>query len=136
MPFDEKMRPDIAAVLDAAAILDITEYDLFRLAYKRWHGEVADEKTLEPIYVAYMFGSIVPVWVRHFARIVQRLNHSGRLDRAELGVEQLPRTREMVQRGTRFGVAIVTAMAVLFVLAEVSAQLLKLGEHCMFPPCY
>lgn len=136
MPFDENIRPDIAAVLDAAAILDITEYDLFQLAYKRWHGELADEKTLEPIYVAYMFRSTVPVWVRHFARLVQRRNCSGHLDRAELGIEQLPRTREMVRRGTRFGVAIVTAMAVLFVLAEIAAQLLKLGDRCMFPPCY
>jgi len=136
MPFDENIGADVQDVLNAAAILDITEYDLFRLAYARWHGAVADAATMEAHYVGYMFREIVPLWVRHFARLVIRRRDQGTLDRAALGVERLPQTRQMVRRGTRYGVAIVTAVAVLVVIAEFAAKVLGLSERCMFPPCY
>jgi len=54
MPFDQDLQPDVHSVLDAAAILDITEYELFRLAYRRWHGEQVEENALEPFFVAYV----------------------------------------------------------------------------------
>lgn len=136
MPFDEKLDPDVRAVLDAAALLDITEYELFHLAYLRWHGERAGQQTLEPFFVAYMFDDVVPPWVRHFSRLVGRLYRAGRLDRAALGVARLPRTRQMANRGMRYGVTIGLVLAALVVFAEVAAKLLELGERCMFPPCY
>lgn len=136
MPFDENLAPDVRSVLDAAALLDITEYELFHLAYLRWHGEMAREQTLEPFFVAYMFDDVVPPWVRHFARLVERLDRSGRLDRAALGVRRLPWTRQMAGRGMRYGVTLGLVLAALVVFAEVAAKLLELGERCMFPPCY
>lgn len=136
MPFDENIQPDVQDVLDAAAILDITEYDLFRLAYRRWHGDPAEDETMEPFFVAYMFGESVPAWVRHFARLVKRDHGLDQLDRTELGVADLPRDERMVRSGVRYSVALVTVMAVLLVLAEYAAQILSLGQRCMFPPCY
>lgn len=136
MPFDENIRPDVQAVLDAAALLDITEYDVFHLAYARWHGERADENTMEPFFVAYMFHDVVPLWVRHFARKVQDLSRLGRLDRASMGVELLPSTRRMVRAGVRYTVGIVTALLVLLVLAQFAAQFIGLSARCFFPPCY
>lgn len=136
MAFDEKLDPDVRCVLDAAAMLDITEYELFHLAYLRWHGERAGEGTLEPFFVAYMFDDVVPPWVRHFARLVERRYRTGRLDRVALGVQLLPRTRQMVSRGMRYGVTIGLVLAALVVFAEVAAKLIELGERCMFPPCY
>jgi len=136
MPFDQDLRPDIHSVLDAAAILDITEYELFRLAYERWHGEQVDENALEPFFVAYMFNDVVPLWVRHFSRLVQRRSQLGTLDSKEFGVELRLRTPQMVRRGTCYAVTLVTVMATLIVLAEAAAQLMNLGERCMFPPCY
>lgn len=136
MPFDEQLRPDIHSVLDAAAILDITEFELFRLAYARWHGGEAEEQSLEPFFVAYMFNDVVPLWVRDFARLVQRNCQQGTLNSQEMGVDLRPCTPQMVRKGTRFAVTIVTVMATLIVLAEVAAQLLELGARCMFPPCY
>lgn len=136
MPFDENIRPDVQAVLDAAALLDITEYDVFHLAYARWHGERADENTMEPFFVAYMFHEVVPLWVRHFARLVQDLARVGTLDRTALGVELLPSTQQMVRTGVRYAVGIVTALLVLLVLAEFAAQFIDLGSRCFFPPCY
>ena len=136
MLFDQDLRPDIHSVLDAAAILDITEYELFRLAYERWHGQQVDENALEPFFVAYMFNDIVPLWVRYFSRLVLRRNRQGTLDAKELGVDSRLRTPQMVSRGTRFAVTLVTVLATLVVLAEAAAKLMNLGERCMFPPCY
>lgn len=135
--FDEKeMCPDIRSVMEAAALLDITEWDLFHLAYRRWHGRRADDALIEPIFVAYMFDKVVPLWVRHFSRLVERLDMRGELDANQLGVRYLPRSRHMVSRGMRYAVAIGLVVTALMVLAEFAAQFLRLSERCMFPPCY
>ncbi len=136
MPFDENLPPDIEDVLQAAAVLDVTEYELFHLAYLRWHGQRAEEQLLERRFAAYMFRRRVPVWVRHFARLVHSQNARGELDPVALGVARLPRTRQMVRRGAQFGVAIVTTMTALFIFVEFAARVLRIGEVCMFPPCY
>ncbi len=136
MPFDENLAPDIDSVLTATALLDITEWDFFNLAYNRWHGEPAAEGIMEPIFAAYMFNDVVPLWARHFARLVERLYQRGVLDRQALGIDRLPSSAQMVSRGMRYGVAITTIMIVLVVLAEFAAQLVRLGDRCQFPPCY
>ncbi len=135
--FDEKkIRPDVRAVLEAAAILDITEWDLFHLAYRRWHGRSPDDKLIEPYFVAYMFNRVVPLWVRHFSRLVQRLFLRGELDPNKLGVKYLPRSRHMVSRGMRYAVTIGLVLFALIVFAEIAGQVLRLSDKCMFPPCY
>ena len=136
MAFDEQLDPDIQCVLDAAAMLDITEYELFRLAYRRWYGRVPDDDKVESHFVAYMFRNVVPLWVRHFARKVEGLFLRGELDRHALGVDRLAATPEMVSLGIRYTVAIGTVLVVLTVLAEFVATVLDFGERCLFPPCY
>ena len=136
MPFDENLAPDIDSVLNATALLDITEWDFFNLAYDRWHGEPAKEGIMEAIFAAYMFKDVVPLWARHFARLVERLYRRGILDRHALGVDSLPGSRQMVSRGVRYAVAIVVVLVALIVFAEFVAQITLLGERCVFPPCY
>lgn len=136
MPFDENLAPDIDSVLNATALLDITEWDFFNLAYNRWHGEPAKDGIMEPIFAAYMFNDVVPLWVRHFARLVERLYRRGTLDRRELGVDRLPSSSQMVTRGMRYTVMVTAIIVMLIVLAEFAAQFTNLGERCMFPPCY
>ena len=137
MGIEEKhLRPDERSVLMAAALLDITEYDLFHLAYRRWHGQSANDKLIEPFFVAYMFDRIVPLWVRHFSRLVEQLSDRGELDANQLGVKFLPRSQHMVTQGMRYSVAIGLLLTSLVIFAEFMAQFLKLGERCMFPPCY
>lgn len=136
MPFDENLAPDIDSVLNATALLDITEWDFFNLAYNRWHGGPAGDDVMEPIFAAYMFRDIVPLWVRDFARLVERLYRRGRLDRRALGVDRLPSSRQMVSRGMRYGVFIVVVVTALIVFVEFMAQIIKIGERCLFPPCY
>ncbi len=135
--FDEKnLHPDLRNVLEAAAILDITEWDLFHLAYRRWHGRPAADDTMEPVFVAYMFQKVVPLWVRHFSRLVERLYSRGELDANQLGVKYLPRSRHMVSRGMRYAVTIGLVLFALVVFAQFASQFLRLSERCMFPPCY
>ena len=136
MPFDEHIAPDVDSVLNATALLDITEWDFFNLAYNRWHGGPAEEGAMEPIFAAYMFKDVVPVWARHFARLVERLYRRGVLDRQALGVDRLPSSKQMVSRGMRYGVLLVTAIIALIVFAEFMAQMMQIGDRCMFPPCY
>ena len=136
MPFDENIAPDVDSVLTATALLDITEWDFFNLAYNRWHGEPAAEGVMEPIFAAYMFNDVVPLWARHFARLVERLYRRGVLDRRALGVNRLPGSAQMVSRGMRYSVIIAVIIVALVVLAEFVAQMIKLGDRCLFPPCY
>ena len=136
MPFDEDLAPDVDSVLNATALLDITEWDFFNLAYNRWHGEPAGEGVMEPIFAAYMFKDIVPLWARHFARLVERLYRRGVLDGRALGIEPLPSSARMARRGMRYGVIIAVVLIALIVFAEFIAQMTRLGDRCLFPPCY
>lgn len=136
MPFDEDLAPDIDSVLNATALLDITEWDFFNLAYNRWHGEPANDGIMEPIFAAYMFNDVVPLWARHFARLVERLYRRGALDRQALGVDRLPSSSQMVTRGMRYTVMVTAIVVALIVFAEFVAQFIDLAERCMFPPCY
>lgn len=136
MPFDENLAPDVDSVLNATALLDITEWDFFDLAYRRWHGGAPAADIMEPIFAAYMFQNIVPPWVRHFARLVERLYRRGVLDRRALGVDRLPSSRQMVSRGVRYCVTIAVTVTALMVFGAFMAQFIKIGERCLFPPCY
>ena len=136
MAFDENLPPDVDSVLSATAMLDITEWDFFNLAYDRWHGSPAADGVMEPIFAAYMFHDVVPVWARHFARLVERLYRRGTLDRHALGVDRLPGSAQMVSRGLRYTVTIAVIVVALIVLAEFAARLIGLGDRCQFPPCY
>jgi len=102
-------------VLDAAAALDIREYDLFDLAWRQWRGNAPNAAALERVFVAYMFHREIPAWVRHFARTVLRCRDDGRLDRASFGADRVRRRERPVPLG-RLYVGIVAALTLLFVL--------------------
>ncbi len=132
--FDEKDEPEAEDVRNAAAILDIREFDLFRIAYFQWHGNNVGDADLEPFFAGYMFKAVVPPWVRHFSRTVVRLDQEGRLRPEQFGLRQLVATPRMVGRGIRYAVVLMLVLATLLVLAEFSHEVLVSG--CQFPPCY
>lgn len=57
-------------VLFAASLLDISEFELFSIAYRAWHCDSASEQYLERYFAPYMFHGRVPVWVQQFTRQV------------------------------------------------------------------
>ena len=59
---------DAQRVEEAAAILNVSEFRLFELAYHDWFGVLAPERNLESAYMPYVMSGTVPCWLRHFSR--------------------------------------------------------------------
>ena len=109
------LSEDARHVHDAAALLHLREYDLFRLAWWRWFGKDGDDKTLERRFVAYMFHQVVPLWVRQFCRDVLTHEREQRLDPRAFGVDRVPHHQPpAISGGT--AVLVVFAFAVLLYL--------------------
>ena len=108
--------PDFVAVMKAAEALSISEYDFFRLAFRRWRGLEADEKTLERIFVAYMFHQAVPAWVRHLTRDVISKIADGKLDAAKLGALKYRHRRPPHRHGVLY-MGLIGALTVLYCVA-------------------
>lgn len=85
----EKSIPaDVRNVLDAAALLQVTEFCLFQIAYRHWHGRDTTDGLIEQHFVSYMFWSVVPFWVRQFCRRVLAAEAEGALNPSDFGVER------------------------------------------------
>ena len=108
--------PDFAAAMKAAEALGVSEYDFFRLAFRRWSGREANEKVLERYFVAYMFHQNVPVWVRHFSRDVLSRDATGKLNAAELGALKY-RHHPPPHRNGPLYIGLMGAMMVLYCVA-------------------
>lgn len=135
MPFDENMRPDVQAVLNTSALLEITEFEVFRIAYRDWFGRRVTDSTIEPFFTDYMFNDVVPAWVRHFTRLVAELAQEGQLDPKRFGINPQPLNTGMVARGLRYLALAAFWVTLLILLARFAARNLPAGG-CYFPPCY
>ncbi|MFQ5995183.1 MAG: hypothetical protein ACE5K1_08800 [Acidiferrobacterales bacterium] len=113
----EKSLPaDVRDVLDAAALLEVTEFRLFKIAYQFWHGRDASDHSIEQFFVPYMFRSVVPLWVRQLCRQILQANAEGRLNPASYGVkrrqQRLPATILAIKV-----IAVVGAVLLMLLLA-------------------
>jgi len=106
---------DHRLVHDAAAALELREYDLFRLAWRRWYGNDPDPAALERVFAGYMFRQEVPPWVRLLARDVLQRQAQGPLGAREFGADALRESEPSVRHG-RIYVAVVAVLAVLYVI--------------------
>ncbi|MCH8002537.1 MAG: hypothetical protein IIA34_12870 [Proteobacteria bacterium] len=109
-------------VLEAAAALEVKEFDLFALAHRWWFGRGADARALERVFAAYMFAGAVPPWARHYAREILRELRSAAPDLTRLGLER-PRAQGRPPRQARHILAaalVVFAMLYALVPATVS----------------
>ncbi len=134
MHFDEKLSPDLHDVLATSGILEITEFDLFHIAYKRWFGKDAEDNAIEPFFKNYMFHEIVPFWVREFTRLVLQLDRDGALDPRAFGIQPKRFSKRMAARGLRMLLISILVVSTLIILAELAQQMT--GLSCFFPPCY
>ena len=79
----QTLRPESDRLDDSLLIarardhLGLLEFDLFRAAWKHWHGDAPNERRLERDFVSYMFHQSAPVYVRDFARRVIAKAESG-----------------------------------------------------------
>ena len=105
---------DQRQVMDAAAVLGVREFELFRLAWRRWWDGEPDEKALERFFVAYMFQQVAPPWVRHFCREVLARETAEYLDPADFGVDPVARREPPVRFGKVYVAAALAVMLVLY----------------------
>lgn len=59
---------DTPDVVSTAALLEISEFEVFDVAYRAWYDEAAPEAVLERHFVPYMFEGTAPFWVHQFTR--------------------------------------------------------------------
>ena len=64
---------------EAKAALGILDFELFRTAWRNWYGAEPEDRRLEPAFVAYLYTTRLPGYVRHFARQVLEAAAAGRL---------------------------------------------------------
>src|SRR5919106_6993873 len=135
--FDEKrMSADVADVLEASALLQVTEFELFRIAWRRWYGRTIADRDLEHYYLPYMFRSQVPPWVRQLARQVIAEAEASRLDPASYGIVPRQLTMDMYNRGLRYCLWIAMILGTLLTGAATVAELSPWYQSCYLPPCY
>lgn len=133
--FDEdKIPEDVWLVLEATSLLGIGEFKLFEIAYREWFGEEGDEKTIEHYFTPYMFGEVVPAWVRHFSQRIVKLDQEGTIRPRDFGIYPRIASRDDLRKGLDFAAWLVVSMVVLVLLGKVAGK--TLSEICMFPPCY
>lgn len=110
-------RPsDLGDIVKAAESLNISEYDFFRLAHRRWSGHDPEPKKLEEIFVAYMFHQTVPHWVRHFVRDVLARAEAGNLNAVQLGALEFNRRMPPHRHGRLF-MGVMAALTILYCVA-------------------
>ena len=112
-----RAEEDALRVAEVARLLRINEFDLFRLAYRRWHGRNARTKVLEREFATYMFQQRVPPWVRQFCRDVLARAEAGQLDREEFEAGTVPRRDPVPDYPRSFIGLTMVAMMLLYLLA-------------------
>jgi hypothetical protein len=118
---EDEIPPDELEVLRVSSILQITEFHLFELAYHRWFGKNANEAHIEKHFTAYMFGRMVPPWVRQFCRDVLRRDRDGTLNPTEFGVFPREESLSQYQRGINYILVIVIIVLTLHLVAVLVA---------------
>lgn len=119
---DEEIEPDTREVLEASSVLQITEFRLFELAYRRWFGEATSEERIERYYCGYMFKAIAPFWVRHYCRDVIAHDKTGDLDPTDFGVFPAPESDSMVHKGIRYTFVVFLVMTSIHLVAILVAN--------------
>lgn len=112
----ELVPPDLKLVRDAASILRLREFDLFRAAWQSWFGRTPEDKAVERDFVAYLFHQRVPHWLRHYARRVIQDSESGRSRPDPPAGDGYSRQEPLAEPGEGFVTAIYVAAVVVCVI--------------------
>ena len=95
-----------------SGILQISEYEIFRIAYQRWFDHAISEKRLDSLFKDYLMSGLAPYWVNDFARKAHEKFLAGELDYKDYGI-----TRRVCDRKTKIkGWIIITFLLILMSL--------------------
>jgi len=108
--FDENLAADQWDLQEAAALLQVTEFRIFELAYKEWYGHKPRHYVIETHFNNYMFNQVIPAWVKHLCRRVIASSQAGDLDPRDFGIYHRLPSRRM----TRIGRLYIAFLLVMF----------------------
>ena len=92
-----------------AAILQISEYELFRIAYQKWFNRPISENRLDSLFKGYLATGDVPYWVNDFARKAHEKFKAGELNYKDYGIK-----RRVCDRRTRIKGWIIITILLIF----------------------
>jgi len=126
---------DVPSVVQVAALLQVSEFEVFRLAYWQWFGHAPQELALRAPFQHYLQFATVPPWVRSFVRQVLALQQMGKLDPTEYGIRPAPpANKASVSTGLLafLGMCLTVTLLVWLIVQLQDAKL----AQCLLPPCY
>lgn len=95
-----------------ASVLQISEYELFRIAHQAWHDNPISENRLDSLFKEYLETSDAPYWVNDFARKAHEKFLDGELNYKDYGI-----TRRVCDRRTKIkGWIIISSLLILMLL--------------------
>ena len=95
-----------------ATVLQISEYELFGIAYLTWHNHPISETRLDSLFKEYLATSDAPYWVNDFARKAHEKFLAGKLNYKDYGI-----TRRVCDRRTKIkGWIIISFLLILMSL--------------------
>ncbi|MDP6517421.1 MAG: hypothetical protein QF926_12485 [Alphaproteobacteria bacterium] len=135
MDLEPDLPEDLRGVLETAALLEVSEFRVFELAYRDWFGRPGRPEAIEAFFTPYMFHEIVPPWVRHFTRHVHALDNAGRLDPRDFGIFPRRLSAGEAARGRLYVAYVVSGVIAMFLIAQLTVDFLNI-KGCLLPPCY
>jgi hypothetical protein len=92
----------------AASALQISEYELFRLAYQMWFARPISDSRLDALFKDYLARGVAPYWVNDFARKAHEKFKAGELNYKDYGIK-----RRVCDRKTKITGWIIIAFLVI-----------------------
>ena len=71
-----------------SAVLQISEYELFRIAYQNWFNRPIPEKRLDILFKDYLANCSTPYWVNDFVRKAHEDFKAGKLNYKDYGIKR------------------------------------------------
>ena len=97
----------------AASVLQISEYELFRIAYRNWFSRPITETQLDALFKEYLSSCEAPYWVNDFARKVHEKFKAGTLNYRDYGIKRRVCDRKTKTKGWII-IAFLLALLVLY----------------------
>jgi len=94
-----------------AALLQISEYELFRIAYQHWFNHPISENRLDSLFKDYLANGEPPYWVNDFTRKAHEKFKAGELNYQDYGIQ-----RRVCDRRSRIKGWLITAFLVIFMI--------------------
>ena len=92
-----------------AGVLQISEYEVFRIAYQNWFDHPITESRLDSLFKDYLASCEAPFWVNDFARKAHEKFKAGELNYEDYGIK-----RRVCDRRTKTtGWIIITFLVIL-----------------------